>query len=747
MGHRVFISYAKKNRNVADAVCAKLESRGIACWYAPRNILAGTSWASAIVEGIDGSELGIVVLSSHSNRSRHVHNEIERIVSRGLPLIPFRVEDVEPSKDLELFLSSPHWLDAFTPPVEDHVERLVETVEAVLDGRTVTPPPPAAHRRERRSGVGVLIRPIAIMLVLAAGVVGSFAVLSSLDRGPTAEEIAERMAEAGGRLDELGDMRTHDHPSVMRLESDARAALRDARNMEMRGDKSGAFESLRASIAFASQARAVAEQAEFARASIEAVSDQQESVDWSDDPALRGVLLREVEAAHGNAREAYDAAVSESDFERVEELCSKWMAVIEEAKERTTAGVASVQARDACSGVFEGTSADSILEAHPLVRGAWESARSQADSAEHAFEEGDFEAAQDAWKAAKESAELATSTHRAARRAERQLDGLEQEPVASSDEAPSLARCRALRAKAEEQYESGAFLEIEALVEQHKEQWRLATEWQGIREELVEALRAADALQDKLPATWLPSLVVEVETQRRIFTAARESLRKRELKGVTDEVRKAITSLESCLERHAKARGVAEAARSRWSRFAKRYVERGMVGPEFVKLAEEAEEAWQESRFETAAEGFDKAANQAGGSLNAPPPEHCRVFFDLDGVAEDRRETLAGSLRNRLENLGIRRVVEDRESSDFVVRVALRPEPPKRSARIGIYFASGTGSLELISRFRESQSALTPIHADKPQGTTSQAALADFFGQMTNRAGSELESLFRRWYP
>lgn len=55
-----------------------------------------------------------VIFSGHTSRSQHVMNEIERAVSHGVTIIPFRIEAVEPSENLELFISSCHWLDAIT---------------------------------------------------------------------------------------------------------------------------------------------------------------------------------------------------------------------------------------------------------------------------------------------------------------------------------------------------------------------------------------------------------------------------------------------------------------------------------------------------------------------------------------------------------------------------------------------------------------------------------------------------------
>ena len=132
MAHDAFISYSNLDRTVADAAVAVLESRGIRCWIAPRDITPGLDWSEAIVEAIERSKVMVLVLSAHANGSPQIKREVERGVNRGLPIIPFRIEDVPLSKALEYFISSPHWLDALTPPLEEHLQYLADTVQLLL---------------------------------------------------------------------------------------------------------------------------------------------------------------------------------------------------------------------------------------------------------------------------------------------------------------------------------------------------------------------------------------------------------------------------------------------------------------------------------------------------------------------------------------------------------------------------------------------------------------------------------------
>jgi hypothetical protein len=127
MPYDVFISHSHEDKTIADAVCARLESRGLRCWVAPRDILPGADWDVAIIDGISECKVLLLIFSSNANKSIQVKHEVERAMHKGIPILPFRVEDVIPSKSLEYFLGPTHWLDALTPPIEQHLDRLAET--------------------------------------------------------------------------------------------------------------------------------------------------------------------------------------------------------------------------------------------------------------------------------------------------------------------------------------------------------------------------------------------------------------------------------------------------------------------------------------------------------------------------------------------------------------------------------------------------------------------------------------------
>ena len=175
---RVFISYSSKDVNVANMVVALLEERGHRCWIAPRDIRPGEEWAEAIIEGIRASDVFVLIFSQNANASPQILREVERAVNAGIPIIPFRIEDVGPEGSLEYFMSVPHWLDALSGPVENHIDRLAAVIEQIESGDTLLPggalgalkrgDMKAAIRQSTRGALGGL----GFAVVVAAAIMG-----------------------------------------------------------------------------------------------------------------------------------------------------------------------------------------------------------------------------------------------------------------------------------------------------------------------------------------------------------------------------------------------------------------------------------------------------------------------------------------------------------------------------------------------------------------------------------------------
>jgi TonB family protein len=132
MAHDVFISYSKKDKAIADAICAALENEDLTCWYAPRDVEVGGDWDASIMEALATSRVMILVWSANSDTSRQVKRELAiALDDLGVSLIPFRTEIIEPSK-LRYYLGNIQWLDASAPPLENNLRLLIQKVRASI---------------------------------------------------------------------------------------------------------------------------------------------------------------------------------------------------------------------------------------------------------------------------------------------------------------------------------------------------------------------------------------------------------------------------------------------------------------------------------------------------------------------------------------------------------------------------------------------------------------------------------------
>jgi hypothetical protein len=120
----IFISYSQPDRDCAFELTEHLEARGFTVWIAPRDVSPAAEWAEEIIDAISAARVMILVFSASSNESPQVRREVERAVHKDLRVLPFRIENVLPSRSLEYFLSSQHWLDGFPAPRAPHYERL-----------------------------------------------------------------------------------------------------------------------------------------------------------------------------------------------------------------------------------------------------------------------------------------------------------------------------------------------------------------------------------------------------------------------------------------------------------------------------------------------------------------------------------------------------------------------------------------------------------------------------------------------
>ena len=101
----VFVSYARKNRPVAEQLAEGLSAGGLQVWW-DSDLTAGSEFAAVIEAKLLGAAVVIVLWSADSVRSSFVRDECSRALKHD-KLLPVRIEDIE----LPLGFGQLHTLD------------------------------------------------------------------------------------------------------------------------------------------------------------------------------------------------------------------------------------------------------------------------------------------------------------------------------------------------------------------------------------------------------------------------------------------------------------------------------------------------------------------------------------------------------------------------------------------------------------------------------------------------------------
>jgi hypothetical protein len=126
----VFVSHASADEQAARALVTQLESLGVTCWIAPRDIGAGSDYGGEILKGIENSTMFVLVFSTKANASKHVLREVNCALNSDRLIVPIRIDTSLPTGGMAYYLSAIQWVEADATPIPDD---MVTGVLAVLE--------------------------------------------------------------------------------------------------------------------------------------------------------------------------------------------------------------------------------------------------------------------------------------------------------------------------------------------------------------------------------------------------------------------------------------------------------------------------------------------------------------------------------------------------------------------------------------------------------------------------------------
>ena len=131
MNHKVFISYSRKDKDIADYVSEVLKENGIRYWIDKEGIFSSSNYKELIVDAIEVSKAVIFISSGSSNSSINVIREIGYAVNMNKPILPLILDDAPYAKSIRLDISDIDQID-FKNPVASS-KRLITSLMYVLN--------------------------------------------------------------------------------------------------------------------------------------------------------------------------------------------------------------------------------------------------------------------------------------------------------------------------------------------------------------------------------------------------------------------------------------------------------------------------------------------------------------------------------------------------------------------------------------------------------------------------------------
>ncbi len=111
MQYDVFISYSRKDSEVANRICAAFDEVGITYFIDRQGISGGENFTKAITTAIKGSKTFLFLASKNAYGSIYTNKEVNYAIKKKERecLIPYIIDDSELPDELELVLSDINW--------------------------------------------------------------------------------------------------------------------------------------------------------------------------------------------------------------------------------------------------------------------------------------------------------------------------------------------------------------------------------------------------------------------------------------------------------------------------------------------------------------------------------------------------------------------------------------------------------------------------------------------------------------
>lgn len=126
MTNDIFISYSRRDSEFVTRLASDLDAKVAGVWFDQSDIQLGENWHNEIIEGIRDCKAFVLVLSPDADKSKYVHEEVNKALELGKTIFPVIYRPAEWSDEFKTLVKDIQTLDLRSGSYTDSFQKLVD---------------------------------------------------------------------------------------------------------------------------------------------------------------------------------------------------------------------------------------------------------------------------------------------------------------------------------------------------------------------------------------------------------------------------------------------------------------------------------------------------------------------------------------------------------------------------------------------------------------------------------------------
>lgn len=126
MPNDIFISYSRRDQEFVTRLASDLDAQVAGVWFDQSDIQLGEKWHDEIIEGIRDCKAFVLVLSPDADKSKYVHEEVNKALELGKTIFPVIYRPGEWSDEFRTLVKDIQTLDLRSGSYTDSFQKLVD---------------------------------------------------------------------------------------------------------------------------------------------------------------------------------------------------------------------------------------------------------------------------------------------------------------------------------------------------------------------------------------------------------------------------------------------------------------------------------------------------------------------------------------------------------------------------------------------------------------------------------------------